>query len=148
LFDSVYRERMGRGHVKQTKPIFAGWGSSEPTDYSYIPKVAVRGVEQPTNPKARITAIVTVGASGNFLPLVLILKHSAPKNGSADELSKTVIRKLQVTRIHELTVFTDICFSRGAGFGQDQDWTLLTWTRRLTLRDSEKEYKVLTSTAQ
>jgi len=60
----------------------------------YIPKDADRGEQEISNVKARITGIPTVYASGNFLPVMFILKHSKSSEQSPDQTTMKAIKNL------------------------------------------------------
>ncbi len=62
--------------------------------YMFVPRDADRAEGEMSNVKARITAIVTVDATGTFLPVMYILKHSKSSELSPDQTTMTVVSNL------------------------------------------------------
>ena len=67
----------------------------------------------------RITAVVAVSANGQFLPLFIIIKHSVSSEDRPDQSGMRVIRDLH---------------SKNKGFGVDDGWDLIKWTKELTIK--------------
>jgi hypothetical protein len=66
------------------------WGIG-PT-HVFCPSDAERGEQNPTDDKARVTGVVTVLATGEFLPMFFILKHSKSSLVEPDQTNMTVIK--------------------------------------------------------
>jgi hypothetical protein len=89
----------------------------------FCPEDAERGEQECTDEKARVTAIVTVLATGEFLPCVFILKHSKSSLTDPDQTSMTVIKRLH----------------KKAGFTAAEGWVPKIWERELSIESRKKE---------
>jgi hypothetical protein len=98
------------------------WGIG-PT-HVFCPSDAERGEQNPTDDKARVTGVVTVLATGEFLPLFFILKHSKSSLAEPDQTHMTVIKLLHQQK---------------PGFKTQDGWRLEVWERPLTLINRRKE---------
>lgn len=77
------------------------------------------------NTKLRVTAVITVGANGNFAPLMIIIKHSANSKDRPDQSSMKVIQNL---------------FKR-PDFGATNGWKLCLWEKALQIADKLEDHK-------
>lgn len=77
------------------------------------------------NTKLRITAVITVGANGNFAPLMIIIKHSANSKDRPDQSTMKVIRDLY----------------KKPQFGIANNWKLLLWEKSLQIADKLEDHK-------
>jgi hypothetical protein len=79
--------------------------------YAFVPKDSERGESLPgEDEKLRVTAVISVTTEGNFLPNMIIIKHSRK---SDDETHFRVIKSL-----HKLP-----------GFGREDSWEVKEWSK-------------------
>lgn len=88
-------------------------------EYIYVPKDQSRAqnIGVP-NMKLRITAVVAVFATGEFAPLLIIIKHSISSLERPDQSRMTV-----VVQLHK----------KDDGFGEKDGWKLILWRKELTI---------------
>jgi hypothetical protein len=77
------------------------------------------------NTKLRITAVITVGANGDFAPLMIIIKHSISSLTRPDQSGMRVIRDLY----------------KKPEFGSANGWKLILWEKTLQIADKIEEHK-------
>ena len=71
------------------------------------------------NTMLRITAVVAVTGNGEFLPLFIIIKHSASSEDRPDQSTMRVIKDMYI---------------KNKGFGESDGWKLIKWTKELTIK--------------
>jgi len=89
--------------------------------HMYVPVDQTRATADAANIKARVTLIPTVDASGRFLPLMFILKHSKSSDTHPDQTSMTVVKNLH----------------KKPGFRAADGWKLDEWERELTIKSKK-----------
>ena len=77
------------------------------------------------NTKLRITAVITVGADGNFAPLMIIIKHSVSSLVRPDQSGMRVIKDL---------------FKKPV-FGSNNGWHLVLWKKTMQIADRMEDHK-------
>lgn len=77
------------------------------------------------NTKLRITAVITVGANGDFAPLMIIIKHSISSLTRPDQSGMRVIRDL----------------FKKPEFGSINGWQLILWEKTLQIADKVEDHK-------
>ena len=89
--------------------------------YMYCPpdQQRAQNIDIP-NTMLRITAVVAVSDNGEFVPLFIIIKHSARSEERSDQSGMRVIQDLH---------------KKKEGFGVDDEWDLIKWTKELTIKD-------------
>lgn len=83
------------------------------------------------NTKLRITAVVAVTGKGEFVPLMIIIKHSVSSAERPDQSGMTVI-----TSLHK----------KNDGFGTSNGWDLVLWSKELCINnvtDTHKCYYII-----
>ena len=95
--------------------------------YSYVGTGARRAEGEQADTKLRITAAITGGGTGLFMPLFMILKHSKSSAQAPDQTKMKVIQQL---------------YDRDKGFGISDGWSIHTWERELTLTDPSSKNNV------
>ena len=92
----------------------------------YVPsdqeRASILGV---ANAKLRITAVIMVGASGAFAPLMIIIKHSVSSKLRPDQSSMKVIKEL---------------FKR-PDFGERNGWRLVLWEKSMQIGAVMEDHK-------
>jgi hypothetical protein len=83
-----------------------------PTDQSRAQNIGV------PNMKLRITAVISVFATGEFAPLFIIIKHSVSSLERPDQSKMMVIVQLH---------------KKDNGFGANDGWELILWKKELTI---------------
>ena len=76
--------------------------------------------------KLRITAVIAVFATGDFAPLFIIIKHSVSSADRPDQSNMAVIKTM---------------FNKNEGFGVRDGWTLILWTKELTINSITAVHK-------
>ena len=78
------------------------------------------------NMKLRITAVIAVFATEDFAPLFIIIKHSVSSVQRPDQSNMAVIKTM---------------FNKNEGFGVKDGWTLILWTKELTININTAVHK-------
>ena len=91
----------------------------------YVPKNQQRASNLGiANTKLRITAVITVGANGDFAPLMIIIKHSVLSLARPDQSGTRVIKDLH----------------KKPEFGNTNGWQLILWEKTIQIADKTEVY--------
>lgn len=77
------------------------------------------------NTKLRITAVITVGATGSFAPVMMIIKHSADSKVRPDQSKMKVIKDMY----------------KKPEFGERNRWHLHLWEKSIQIGDKMEDHK-------
>ena len=96
-------------------------------EYLYCPRDQMRAqhIGIP-NIKLRITAVVAVSGSKDFVPLFIIVQHSIGSEARPDQSGMRVISDL---------------YKKNDGFGKDHDWDLVLWQKELCIKSITSMHK-------
>lgn len=96
-------------------------------EYLYCPKDQMRAqhIGIP-NIKLRITAVVAVSGSGDFVPLFIIIKHSIGSEARPDQTGMRVISDMH---------------KKNDGFGEKHGWNLVLWQKELCFKSITAMHK-------
>ena len=94
--------------------------------YLYVPSNQQRASNLGiANTKLRITAVITVGANGDFAPVMMIIKHSVSSLTRPDQSGMRVIKDL---------------FNKPE-FGNANGWKLVLWEKTIQIADKIEDHK-------